>query len=74
MGSGQWLPFTRGDEGWEALAREIRARGVMSWRIQVELGTQLRNGLRSEGLKLRIVGPQPIPMCPAVMEEAGKDP
>ena len=42
--------------------------------IQKELGAQLRNALRSEGLALQVVGPQPMPTRPAVMEEASKNP
>ena len=47
MESGQWLPLTRRNERWEELAgHKIRAGGVTSWHIQLELGTQLRSALR----------------------------
>ena len=47
---------------------------MVSRPIQKELGAQLCNALRMKGLELRVVGPQPMPSHPAVMEEAGRDP
>ena len=43
-------------------------------RIYKELGAQLRNALSLEGLEVWVVGPQPMPTRPAVMEVAGGDP